>query len=292
MNIGGEGGVKTEVIMDKIAKKYYDTARELSGVFAGQSDVLSVLILGSLAQGTIDKYSDIDLLVILKDSIPSSHQRGKHFYNHKGIEVIKIEKGNTDWNNQWSPVNDKIKYKNIEIDIAYNVKDWVDKVVEKVCKSSNVTIPEFTFRPYTFIGLLKSSIVLYDKGGYIKQIIKRAKVFPKKLKENILKDNISIFKESLGDLTDYSKRENIGNMAFLFHLNMVLDAFLNILFAINEEYDNASKRPENELSKLKKLPKNFKGRINKITEGPFDYKGKKRVVNGLSSMFREIERYL
>ncbi|MDD5530209.1 MAG: nucleotidyltransferase domain-containing protein [bacterium] len=278
--------------MKGIIKKYHNIAYELSGLFSAQDDVLSVLVLGSLAQGTADKYSDIDLLVILKNSIPKPNQRKKYFYNCKNVKVIEVEKQNINWNNQWSPINDKIKYKDIEIDIGYNIKSWIDKIVDKVCKSGNVVIPESTFRPYTFIGLLKSSIILYDRNNYIKKVIKETNFFPEKLKKNILINNVPIFKESLEELTNYSKRKNIGNLAFLFHLNRALEAFSNVLFAINEEYDNASKRAENELIKLKKLPKHFEDRINKITKGPFDYEGKKQVVNTLKDMFQEIEKYL
>ena len=75
----------------------------------------------------------------------------------------------------------------------------------------------------------------------------------KRLFPEIIKENLSIFNESVDDLEDFSQRD-IGLLAFQFMLFRGLDAAIQIIFAINEVYYPASKREEKHLMRLSKLP--------------------------------------
>ena len=61
------------------------------------------------------------------------------------------------------------------------------------------------------------------------------------------------------------------------------------LFAVNEKYDPAVKRPEVEYEKLSILPPNFLERYTKLLEGPFDTHGRLRTVQELETFVTEIE---
>ncbi len=95
--------------------------------------------------------------------------------------------------------------------------------------------------------------------------------------------------DSLTELQDYARR-NIGPSAFLFHLGRVSDAIETILYAVNEHYDPATKRSEQELAKLTVIPGEFVERFVRILEGPFDHKGRQRVVDELTGLVGEVGR--
>jgi hypothetical protein len=64
--------------------------------------------------------------------------------------------------------------------------------------------------------------------------------------------------------SDLDLYRNIGPSAFLFHLGRVCDAMVSVLYALNEQYDSATKRPEQALGKLAVLPERFVGRFVRL----------------------------
>ena len=84
-------------------------------------------------------------------------------------------------------------------------------------------------------------------------------------------------------------RRNIGNTAFHFHLQRIIDSLGIILFAINERYDPATKRAENAYKELKILPSNFITRYKTILETPLTSDGRDIVVKELQTIIDEIE---
>jgi len=63
---------------------------------------------------------------------------------------------------------------------------------------------------------------------------------------------------------------------------------VSILYAVNEHYDPATKRPEQELSKLGIVPDQFVVRFIHLQEGPFDTQGRQRVVDELAIFVDEV----
>lgn len=93
--------------------------------------------------------------------------------------------------------------------------------------------------------------------------------------------------DSLAELRDYTRR-NIGPCAFLFHLGRVCDAMVSALYALNEHYDPATKRPEEVLRKLAVLPSDFVDHFVHLLEAPFDLQNRPNVVNELMHLEEEI----
>ncbi|MGD9592057.1 MAG: hypothetical protein AB7V32_06020, partial [Candidatus Berkiella sp.] len=156
----------------------------------------------------------------------------------------------------------------------YNSSTWVKEIVKKVM-DANTTLPNFQFRPYTFLGLLENSLCLFEKDNFITQLRKEIRPFPFKLKEKFFNENLSIFNESLAELEDFSQRD-IGLLAFQFMLFRGLDAAIQILFAINEAYYPASKREEQYLMNLPKLPQGLHALIYELL--PEFYNKKKDIL--------------
>lgn len=93
--------------------------------------------------------------------------------------------------------------------------------------------------------------------------------------------------EGLAELRDYTQR-NIGPSAFVFHLGRVCDAMVSVLYALNEHYDPATKRPEPELRKLAVRPERFVERFVHVLEGPFDVRSRPHVVDELRRLVGEV----
>jgi hypothetical protein len=175
----------------------------------------------------------------------------------------------------------------ITFDIAYTTYDWLTHVVHRVCTEGALTLPEMPFRPYTVLGLLAHAIPLYDPHGLVDGLRAQLSPYPAALQANLLGEFLPIMTEGLAELCDYTRR-NIGPSAFLLHLGRVCDAMVSVLYALNEHYDPATKRPELELRKLAVLPERFVDRVVHLLEGPFDVRSRPYVVDELTSLVGEV----
>jgi hypothetical protein len=163
--------------------------------------------------------------------------------------------------------------------------------VDKVTADGATSIPELPFRPYTVLGLLANAITLYDPERFIQALKAKLYPYPPKLKDNLIQENLPILLDRLNELQDCALR-GISNTSFLFHLWQACDAFISILFAINEQYDPATKRPERDFSKFKVAPANLAARYEKLLEGPFDRAGKRQTVEEFQKLVRDLMQYI
>ncbi len=225
-------------------------------VLAQDLDLKAILLYGSYAQNMQDEKSDFDLLVILK-TIPLPNARQNTYKKIPHAKIVEIAPSTLQlcngWDNSWSPINDKLLIHSKKVEIGYNTTAWVNCVVKKLIVKHQITFKEFPFRPYTFLGLLESCKILYDKKHFVQKIRSQIKPIPQALKETIIEEFFPILLEAHEELKDYSAR-NIGILAYQFHLFRGIDALIQILFAYNDVYDPAFKRMEPFLFKLKKLP--------------------------------------
>jgi hypothetical protein len=143
------------------------------------------------------------------------------------------------------------------------------------------------FRPYTVLGLLAHAIPLYDPHGIVDGLRAHLSPYPTVLQANLLGESLPIMTDGLAELRDYTRR-HIGPSAFLLHLERVCDAMVSVLYALNEHYDPATKRPEQELCKLAILPDQFVARFVRLLEGPFDPRSRPHVVDKLTRLVGEV----
>ena len=102
--------------------------------------------------------------------------------------------------------------------MAYNTQEWVADVVEQVMKEGAVSVPAMPFRPYTLLGLLETSVVLYDSHGIVDGFMQLIQPYSEVLQASIFREYEPVLNEGLAELRDYVHRD-IGPGAFLFHLN-------------------------------------------------------------------------
>jgi predicted nucleotidyltransferase len=251
-------------------------------------EVQSILCYGSYAMGTFDQQSDIDLYVVCNPAVVSAEVRRSAFEKIAAIQNLEIGVKQAGWDAEWHPEDDRFRVGETVFDITYNTVDWVRGVVHAVKEHGITTSPEFGFRAYTMLGLLEYSIVLYDPTSMLETIKASLKPYPAKLRQALLAEHIPRATGSLEDLQDYVNR-SIGNTAFHFHVERLLDSLLTILFAINERYDPATKRTEEFLATLDRLPDRFLERYSRILKTPLTDHGRREIVVSFASLLTEVQ---
>jgi hypothetical protein len=254
---------------------------------AKEITIQGILCYGSYAQMLQDNKSDIDLLVLVNDVIPQDNLRKITYSKFPDTKIVSLGKNMGDWDVSWTPVNDCLMIGDQAIDIGYNTTEWVNRVIENLIIKNQITFDEFPFRPYTFLGLLETCKILYDKNNFIASCQSKISPMPHGLRKEIIHSFLPILRESYEELVDYSQRD-IGILAYQFQLFRGLDAIINLLCAINDTYDPASKRTEIFLFKLKKQPPDLPELINKIL--PRFYENKNEVLNYFKSSISFIEK--
>ncbi len=258
------------------------------GALAGIPGVEGILCFGSYALGTFDPDSDVDLYVLSHPDIRPTHERMDAFQKIEGIQDVQMDHEEPGWDNQWCPRGDRCRLGGLPFDIAYNTVDWMKTVVSAVKERGVTSIPELRFRPYTMLGLLENSVVLYDPKSILQSMRSSLYPYPAKLRQTLLSENLLITSGSLGELQDYVRR-SIGNSAFHFHLSRILDSLCTVLFAINRRYDPATKRTEEAFRDLEVVPDHFLERYSRILETPLTREGRHEIVDSLETLLGEIE---
>jgi len=250
--------------------------------------VRAILCFGSYAMGASDASSDIDLYVICRPQIAAVPERQAAFLRAGKVEDLRVDYEQPDWENQWCPGKDRLRLNGMQFDLVYNTLDWVQAVVSQVKTLGATSIAELKFRPYTFLGMLENSVILYDAEGDLHRIVADLYPYPPALRKTLIASSLDVIHGSLEDLQDYARRK-IGNTAFLFHLWRVIDAMSTLLFALNERYDPAAKRLEEVYRSLPILPANLMESYNGLLETPLTPSGRLKIVAGLQALVGEIE---
>ncbi len=250
--------------------------------------VRAILCFGSYAMGTFDEYSDLDLFAFCEPEIVPAADRRRVLKSVEGVTDFENSQGALGWDNQWSPQVDRFCMNETRFEISYNTVTWIRTVVKRVTQEGATSIPEQKFRPYTMLGLLENGIVLYDPDSFLRHLIDCLYPYPVQLKGRLISNSLDTLKDCLAELKDGVKR-GFGLTFFHFFFNRMCDALYTLLFAINEKYDSATKRPEVEYEKLDILPPNFLERYTTLLEGPFDKNGRGRAIRELEILVTEIE---
>ena len=250
--------------------------------------VQAILCFGSYAMGTFDEYSDLDLFVFCEPEVVSVSERRRILEDVQNVTHFEESDPAVGWDSQWSPQGDSFRVNEDRFEISYNTGSWIRTVVRRVTQEGTTSIPEQKFRPYTMLGLLENGIVLYDPCSFLRHLIDCLYPYPVQLKGRLISDSLHTLKDCLVELKDGVKR-GFGLTFFHFFFQRMCDALYTFLFAVNEKYDPAVKRPEVEYEKLKILPPNFLEKYAKLLEGPFDKNGRQRAVNELETLVAEVE---
>ena len=227
---------------------------------AALPQVEAIALGGSRATGRNDEKSDYDVYVYITDSIPETDRRSI-LSGYCGY----MEIGNTFWE-----MEDDVTLKDgIDMDIIYrNMTDFenlVSSVVDQ-CVSWN------GYTTCMWHNLITSKVV-WDRNGQLTKLQERYRIpYPKKLKENIIANNMKLLSGMLPSFdTQIRKAENRGDLVSVNHrVTEFLASYFDIIFALNEMTHPGEKRMQSICSaECHVLPKNFDENLHRLFAGMF-----------------------
>ncbi len=265
--------------------------RPLVSTMTQLDTVVAILCFGSMALGTADAQSDVDILAICDPTIPTLATRRHCFQRQPSLADLQLHRVTPGWNDPWAPQTDTFIVNHTRYDVSYNTHTWLIHIVQGVHANGATSLPGIPFRLYTVLGLLSTAVILYDPQHIAHTLVQQTHPYPALLQTHILDEFVPIMGDGVQELRDYASRD-IGNTAFLFQLFRVCDALCSVLFAINETYAPAAKRVEQRLAHLPKLPHDFVPRYTRVLEGPFMGAQRQQIVDGLAALTRDIHALL
>ena len=222
--------------------------------------VEAIALGGSRATGRNDSKSDYDVYVYITDNIDENTRR-RILEKYCGY----MEIGNSFWE-----LEDDVTLKNgIDMDIIYRNMDNFEKMV------SSVVIDCVPWNGYTtcmWHNLITSQIVL-DKNSKLNKLQEKYRIpYPKKLKENIISNNLNLLSGMLPSFDmQIKKAENRGDLVSVNHrVTEFLASYFDIIFALNEMTHPGEKKMQSICSKkCKILPNRFDQNLNRLFAGMF-----------------------
>ena len=222
--------------------------------------VEAIALGGSRATGRNDSKSDYDVYVYITDNIDENTRR-RILEKYCGY----MEIGNSFWE-----LEDDVTLKNgIDMDIIYRNMDNFEKMVYSVVIDC---VPWNGYTTCMWHNLITSQIVL-DKNSKLNKLQEKYRIpYPKKLKENIISNNLNLLSGMLPSFDmQIKKAENRGDLVSVNHrVTEFLASYFDIIFALNEMTHPGEKKMQSICSKeCKILPNRFDQNLNRLFAGMF-----------------------
>ena len=237
--------------------------------------VEAIALGGSRATGRNDAKSDYDVYIYLTGPVEETCRRTILSKYCRYMEI-----GNTFWELE----DDVTLLDGIDMDIIYrNLEDFARGIASVVddCTAWN------GYTTCMWHNLITSKIVL-DKNCALSVLQEKYRIpYPKKLKENIISNNLKLLSGLLPSFDmQIKKAENRGDLVSVNHrVAEFLASYFDIIFALNEMTHPGEKRMQSICSEeCDILPNNFDTNLNRLFDGMF----RKNISGVISDMIEEI----
>lgn len=250
---------------------------ELFKEFGNIPQVEAIALGGSRATGRNDEKSDYDVYIYISELIDKNIR--KEILN-KYCKYMEI--GNSFWE-----LEDDVTLKDgIDMDIIYRNMNEFGNTVKSVVEDCN------SWNGYTtclWHNLITSKIVI-DKNGKLLELQNRFKVpYPKKLKENIISNNMKLLNGMLPSFDMQIKKAEMRKdfVSVNHRVTEFLASYFDILFALNEMTHPGEKRMQSICAKeCKILPNNFEENFDRLFKGMF----REDIAPVISDMVEEMKK--
>ena len=239
--------------------------------------VEAIALGGSRATGRNDEKSDYDVYVYITEGI---EEKVRTTILEKYCKYMEI--GNTFWE-----LEDDVTLKDgIDMDIIYRDMKEFEAGISSVV--DNCT-PWNGYTTCMWHNLITSQIVL-DKNGKLNRLQGKYKIpYPKKLKENIIANNLKLLSGMLPSFDmQIKKAEMRGDLVSVNHrVTEFLASYFDILFALNEMTHPGEKRMQSICEKeCKILPAHFEENLTRLFQGMF----RENIAPVIEDMVSEIKK--
>lgn len=250
--------------------------------FTNIEDVEGIMLAGSRAVKTNDKFSDYDIYIYTNRDIP---------VNIRKVITDKyccyMELNNCFWETEDDFV---LKHDNVPVELIYRNLEWISDVLNRIiieCKAD-------TGYTTCFWANIRNSVILYDRNNRLSKLQDKCKVsYPEKLKENILKKNYPLLKQQMpAYYYQIEKALKRNDLISVNHRTAALFAsYFDIIFAVNEMLHPGEKK----LIKIikdrgVKVPKDMELNINNILR--FSAEGDCKILEEIDLLISNLNVFL
>lgn len=219
--------------LDRIPPQHQQAVTDLVRDYVKKTDVDAIAIGGSLGAGTGDSSSDIDLYVYAT-KIPPVEIRKKIITQR----ADKYEVGN----DYWEPGDEWIERKTkIGVDVMYRTKVWIENELASVIDKGEAKMGYTTAFWYN----VRHSLNMYDKNGWYDRLQKKAsRSFPERLKDEIIRKNLPVLKDSLSSIkTQIEKAIDRSDLISVNHrVAAWISSYTEIVLAVNYKLHPGEKK--------------------------------------------------
>lgn len=233
---------------------------ELFAELGSLPQVEAIALGGSRATGRHDAASDYDVYVYITEGIEESLRRS---ILEKYCQYMEIG------NSFWELEDDLTLRDGIDMDIIYRDMKGFESTVASVVVDCR---PWNGYTTCLWHNLLNSQILL-DKTGKLRSLQEKYRVpYPRKLKENIVANNLKLLSGMLPSFDrQIEKAESRRDLVSVNHrVAEFLAAYFDILFALNEMTHPGEKRMQSICAReCRILPENFEANLERLFAGMF-----------------------
>lgn len=250
--------------------------------FTQLNEVEGILLAGSRAVKTNDKFSDYDVYIYVDEEIAVDKRKE---ITDKYCSYMELD------NRFWETEDDGIlKNSNVPVEIIYRDLNKINDSLNRTIVKCEADVGYTT----CFWANIKNSIILYDKAGKLKELQNKCNAnYPQKLKENIVKKNYPLLKQQMPAY--YYQIEKALKRDDLISVNhrtaALLASYFDIIFAINETLHPGEKKLLKIIrSKGLKVPKNMEVNVNNILK--FSASGDFKILDEIDLLVANLDELL
>ena len=213
------------VDMEQEAALHLRLARRVAAEFAPLPEVEAIALAGSLAAGTGDAGSDVDLYVYVTSAIPLEERVA--IVDRLGARDLDLGLQFWDPSDAWHD-----EETGIEVDVIYWRPGWIEAQLDRVLVEHQASLGYST----CFWHTVRNSQILYDRDGWFHRLQTRSAVpFPPALRRAIVAKNHPVLRRAIPSYLHQIERAlGRDDLVSLNHrLASFLASYFDVLFALN-----------------------------------------------------------
>lgn len=207
----------------------------------------------------VSNESDVDIFVFCNEIPGADKRKAKINEIMHGISNAEI---NAFEGELWG-IGDFIYIDDMEICVMYFTIVKTISYIEAILNCEHLDKVNNHFYPTGRCASIKNIHILFDRCGFLASMKEKLSVYPVELKEKMIKRHLS----RLNNNEDLERAVSRNDVLFYhFALDISIDHFLQVLFALNHCFFPSRKRTIEHIVKFDKLPKDCADRLLKVVE--------------------------
>lgn len=246
--------------------------------YSKKSNIIGIMLVGSLQGLPRDKFSDFDFFLIYNNTPPKLDNRIKFIQeNARSNFIYSLNYVSNEYG-----ISDDFDWDGIEVCTSFYSLDQMNKFIQDVHIKMDYKRKGFYY-PMAFVAAIADGSILFERQNKLSEFKQQCKIYPEHLKNKILS-------EEKGFLSYYQDRMNLAayrNDYIYFNdlVHLFIDSSLQTIFSYNKIYFYSNKEIGNKISKLEDKPNDLAIKIKEliiIYDDTDKYHKKKEIVNQIA----------